>query len=371
MRGTRARLGWNRREFLAAGSIATLASQAGWLGAASLPIGRMAYVSVIGASAAVHVYAIAGDDWLLRQTVAADAPVALALHPNGGTLYVLHEVASYGSLPCGFLSSYRVSAEGGALVQIGEAALALSAVMPRQMAVAPDGRQLVVAVGGGGAYNAVAIDDDGVAGRVSGIVKEIGCGPIAEQQDASHPQAVVFDGTGNRVIGADLGCDRLRVLALGKALQMHSVYTSAAGGGPEHLAMHPLGHLVYVSHALNGTLQGLRYDGHSGSLMEQVTQVECGRLYAMMMHPAGEFLYGADSAEITVWKIDGDTGALQAVQRVACADVQALCVSGGAMLAVGSDGVRQLKMRVDGRLEEASWKVRLNGAARIVVRDAV
>src|SRR5258708_6139437 len=125
------------------------------------------------------------------------------------------EVDEYEGLPLGTVEAYAINGVNGTLKLVNRQRLSLSATAPRHAAISPDGRALVVAVHGGGAYNVLPLGKDGSVGAVSGILKETGSGPHDKQRSA-HPQMVVFDHAG-RVVTADLGSDRLSVLKLDNA----------------------------------------------------------------------------------------------------------------------------------------------------------
>jgi 6-phosphogluconolactonase len=331
------------------------------------PIGskrsRFAFVGAMGRSPAVHVYAIDGELWTLQQTIASEAPASLALHPSGESLYVLNEISEYRGLPSGMVAAYRLDAKTGQLALLGRQSLSLSATMPRHIAVAPGGKNLVVAVHGGGAYNLLPILPDGRVGGVCGILKETGCGPIAEHQDTAHPQAVLFDTTGRRVITADLGNDRVSVLSLEDTLRVQERHTMPAGSGPRYLALHPSGHLLYVAHALDGSISGFAYDAHTGKIGEQLAQIRGEFGGPLSIHPTGNFLYAVSKDEVTAWRIDNITGPLRPLQSrdignaLEINDVRGMIIlaNGSQLAALTSDGIMTMQVDpVSGRLGGSS-----------------
>jgi len=311
----------NRRGFVQMAGMTALGLQAKGLHSTfgSANTGRpysphFVYVGVMGRTSGIHVFAAQGKQWRLLQVVASEAPVSLALHPSGGSLYVLNEVAEYRNLPRGSIEAYAVDTKTGMLTLLGREALALSATMPRHVAVAPDGRQLMVAVHGGGAYNLMPILADGRVGRVCGVVKEAGRGQVREHQETAHPQAVVFDSTGQRVIASDLGTDRLSVLSLEGGLELQERYTMPVASGPQHLALHPSGHLLYVSHGLNGGLSAFGYDATEGKVTELRMRVPGQYVDALAFHPVGDILYAASRGATTAWRVDSLSGTLHPLQ---------------------------------------------------------
>jgi 6-phosphogluconolactonase (cycloisomerase 2 family) len=266
-----------------------------------------------------------------------------------------------------------VDAESGELDLLGREGLSLSATMPRHLAVAPDGKAFVVAVHGGGAYNRLPILADGRVGRVSGIVKETGCGPVAEHQVAAHPQRVLFDSTGKRVIAADLGCDRVSVLSLDDGLEVLARHEMPSGSGPRHLALHPDGRLLYVAHALDGLLVCFAYDARAGKIAEQLWQVHGEFADAMAMHPAGDFLYTAGVGAVTAWRVEPVTGTLgmvhsQRVGSMGVADGMTVRSDGRQLLVMTAQGVVGMDVdAIGGRLGEPVLAASLPGVRSIAM----
>ena len=375
--------GLSRRGFVRAAGITALTARAALLQAKlhqavessvpSLRPNRFAFVGVMGATPGVHVYAIDGETWRLRQMVSSEAPISLALHPSGRSLYVLNEVSSYRGLPRGSVEAYGMDSETGQLNLLGREGLSLSATMPRHLAVAPDGETVVVAVHGGGAYNRLPILADGCLGRVDGIVKETGCGPVAEYQETAHPQTVLFDTTGKRVIAADLGCDKVSVLSMEDSLEVFARHDMPAGSGPQHLALHPAGHLLYVAHALDGSVAGFAYDADAGKIMHQVWQARGEYANALAMHPAGDFLYTAGGGVVTAWRIEPATGTLRNLQsREILGNIHAMtvCSDGRQLMVLTSKGILGIGVDTDsGHLTEPALAVPVSEARSIALQS--
>jgi 6-phosphogluconolactonase len=322
----------SRRRFAKMTMMTALASRMPLLSEVINPIRRMgegsprfAYVGVMQETPGIHVYAVEGKHWNQRQFIASEAPASLALHQGRHTLYVANEVSEYRGLPCGTVEAFSIAADTGRLTSLGRQSLSLSATMPRHIAVAPDGQSLVVASHGGGIYNQLSILPDGQLGRVFGVIKETGCGPIHDHQESAHPQAISFDLAGNRFIATDLGSDRITVFSTEAGLSAHARYDMPPGSGPCHLAMHPNGNLLYVSHSLDSSVSGLRYDANAARVTERLIWVHEGAGEAMAMHPSGDFLYTAGKGQVTAWQINGLTGAFYSVQSRGIEREEAVC----------------------------------------------
>jgi 6-phosphogluconolactonase (cycloisomerase 2 family) len=247
----------------------------------------------------------------------------LALDASERFLYAVNEVDEYEGLPSGTVEAYAIDGADGSLTLLNRQKLSLSATAPRHAAVSPDGRVLVVAVHGGGAYNVLPLRKDGSVGAVSRILKEAGSGRHDEQRSA-HPQMVVFDRAG-RVVTADLGSDRLSVLKLDTArLSIAGRYAAQAGDGPRQIAFHPDGRLLFVANELNASVACYGYDANDGRIVERLGQVataggENNGGVVMAVDPAGEYLYTAHrrgNDGVSMWRVARSTGGLRRLQVI-------------------------------------------------------
>jgi 6-phosphogluconolactonase len=325
------RSGWSRREFvrIAGSSLGVMSFGAPLLARTTLAgerlAPRFAYVGFGRGNAkseGIAAFDLRGGRWRRMGVVASAAPSSLALDAGERFLYAVNEVDEYEGLPSGTVEAYAIDAGDGSLRLLNRQRLSLSATAPRHAAVSPDGRALVVAVHGGGAYNVLPVREDGSLGAVAGILKETGSGPHDEQRSA-HPQMVVFDRAG-RVVSADLGSDRLSVLTLDAAgLRIAGRYEARAGEGPRQIVFHPDGRLLFVANGLNASVACYRYDADEGRIVGRLGQAVTspggnGGGVVMTVDPAGDFLYTAHrrNGGVSMWKIARSTGELQRLQVV-------------------------------------------------------
>jgi 6-phosphogluconolactonase len=326
------RLRWSRREFvqMAGSSLGAMSVQTPLLARVAQASGRIAprfaYVGFGGEGAkeeGIAVFDLRGGRWTPASVVASAAPSSLTLDASERFLYAVNEVDEYERLPTGTVEAYAIDGADGTLRLVNRQKLSLSATAPRHAAVSPDGRALVVAVHGGGAYNVLPLGQDGSVQPVSGILKETGSGPHDRQRSA-HPQMVVFDRLG-RVVSADLGSDGMSVLKLDDA-RVHRVgrQTARPGSGPRQLAFHPDGELLFVANELDASVACYAYDVSEGRIDGKLGQTattcdgNAGGV-VMAVDPAGEFLYTAHrwgSAGVSMWRIARGTGRLQRLQTV-------------------------------------------------------
>ena len=378
----------NRRNFvqwMGAASLGVMGTRASWLMAGDKPGAplRFAYAGFAGSgrkasAGGIQVFAIRGERWTPTQTVASESPAFLALDPTQRFLYAVNETEMHHGLPTGTIEAYAIDAKHGGLTLLNRQPLSLSGVRPRHLAVAPDGRSVVVAIDGGGAYNVLPIGEDGRLQRVSGILKETGCGPNQEHQSSAHPQMVMFDTTGQHVLSADMGSDRLSVFEVGTdGLSVCDASTTEPGSGPRQMAMHPSGRLLFVANDLNASLSCYGYDTANGKILGRLQHVSAPAKNvsrqqgagSLLMHPSGRFLYtlgggihagGNASDSITAWSVDSATGAMRRVRSYPgprSAHGMTMVVDGSALLVLDRDGIS--------RLEIDSTSGRLGGPAKL------
>ena len=304
--------------------------------------GRLQF-AYVGSAHAIRTFAVRDGSWSTAQEVPSRFPSCLMMHPGGDFLYAVNDVEEHEGLPRGTVEAYAISAVSGKLILLNRQPLALSATRPRHCVITPDGRHLVAAVYGGGAYNVLSIEADGALERVSGISKQIGCGVHVEHQASAHPHSVICDGTGRYFLGTDFGCDRLNIFTVnaGGLTQVGQV-TLPPGSGPGPLALHPSGSLLYVLNELSASVDGYRYgDGEVGPLVSHVAlpaaQVQEGPgSAALVVHSSGNLLYGSravhtnaddssfftlDRSRSAVISISVDSASGRVVRRAAVARV--------------------------------------------------
>jgi 6-phosphogluconolactonase (cycloisomerase 2 family) len=204
-----------------------------------------------GGTDRIEVYRRQGASSAKIQTVMSANPSFLALDQVRLRLFAVNEIDEFEGLPRGSVESYTVAPGTGLLTLISREPLSLSATRPRSLAISPDGRFIVVAVYGGGAYNVLPLGVDGRIGRVTQVIKEIGCGPDRKMQATAHPHSVVFHPSGKFVVTTDFGCDRINVFSFnaGGMTKIHQI-AAPAGSGPAEVYLDDSGLEALVQHRL-------------------------------------------------------------------------------------------------------------------------
>ncbi len=329
------------------------------------------------ASKGIYVLAMQDGGWTPLQTVESANPSFLAVHPNRRFLYAINEIDMYQGLPTGTAEAYAIDERSGRLTLVNRQPLSLSGVIPAHLAVSPDGRALVVALYGGGAYNVLPIGTDGALGKVSGIEKETGSGPDTERQESPHPHMVQFDASGARVLATDLGSDRINVFTLadGKLAPIGRTAVQA-GSGPRHLALHPSQRHLYVVGELDASVSCYGYDAATGAVGAQRQRVSTlpdgytgqKSAAALVMHPSGQFLYASNrrlksehplADSIAAFRVDAASGNLTPLQHwsegLRFPRALAAAADGRHLYALNQKGDTILRLRIDpatGRLDQ-------------------
>jgi len=221
-------------------------------------------IEYVATAESIDVYRRDAGQTRKVQSLPSQHPSSLTLDSSGRYLFAVNEIDDFQSLPTGCVESYRVEPVDGHLGLISRVPLSLSATMPRQLALAPDRRFLVVAVYGGGLYNVLPVSSNGEIGRVSQAIKEIGCSVNPHRQSTAHPHSVVFHPSGNFLFSSDQGADRISVFRIDDG-QITCVQRVAAvpGSGPAALTIESSGSHLWVQHEFSGATSRYRFDATS------------------------------------------------------------------------------------------------------------
>ncbi len=262
---------------------------------------KLAYIAAKGSASGLYAFACQEPEWRLLEFVPAEEPIALAIHPDGRTLYVLHDVAIYRTLPRAYVSAYRIDALSPKPAMLGVQPLSLSATLPRHFAISPGGKFLIVSAQGGGAYNLLPISEDGSIGRVCGIRKEVGCGRGVHSQNSAQPRAALFTERGDCILTIDHGTDTISILEGDPSLRVRAQCALPPGTGAHSLAIHRPTQLAFVSGALSQALLALRIDLSAAAISEPVTLIADGASGPLAIHPRRQILYAATSRGVAVY----------------------------------------------------------------------
>lgn len=324
---------WNRREFLQCIGYASLLGTLTKAIPSTEEVAPLEFAFVasaggnavgnhVAADSGVHVFAVRGDVWQWKQSMPSRSPVSLALHPSRQILYVANEIDEYERLPRGTVEAYSVDAHKGTLTFLSRQPLSLSGINPRHIEVSPDGKYLIAAIHGGGAYNVLPIAADGSLGRVAQILKEVGAGPHPDYQTSAHPHTIAFDSSGQHLLATDEGCDRISVFAFQHGRMMRTVQTPCrAASGPAHIAVHPFRNFLYVSNRLEGSIDCYRWRADAPEIRHEQRVLTNARTTShegqqLVISSSPGVLYEAfPDDRISSWSVDTMTGKLSSLQQ--------------------------------------------------------
>lgn len=256
-------------------------------------------------------------------------PSFLALHPKGGFLYAVNEVATFTGQNSGSITAFAVDPETGHLNLLN--LVSSLGTSPCHLTVDRSGRLLFVANYGGGSVAALPIQKDGRLVAASGFVQHKGSSINSRRQQGPHAHQVVLSPDNRFALVPDLGLDQVLVyrIDIGKGTLVLNAGGTAKlepGSGPRHLAFHPGGRFAYLINELGNTVTVFAYDPKNGILRELQTLSTLPKDFAgtsycaeIAVHPSGRFLYGSNRGHdsIAVFGIQPGKGTLAFTEHVA------------------------------------------------------
>ncbi|WP_394791295.1 lactonase family protein [Rhodoferax sp.] len=217
-------------------------------------------------------------------------PASLARHPSLRMLYAGNEFSAVaGADSSGSVSAYRIEANG-TLSFVAE--IACGGKDPAYVSVHPDGRFLFTANYSSGDVSVIALRADGSfdTDKPVAIYKDVDacggaqCKPGADvvpkaalshegfatsDHDGPHAHMVHSDPSGNFVLVADLGLDRVISYKFDRstgALSQPSSVAVSESSGARHFCFHPNGKWLYLVNEEASTIAFMRYNSGTGVL---------------------------------------------------------------------------------------------------------
>lgn len=241
-------------------------------------------------------------------------PSYLALGHGGNCLYAVHGDRTE-------ISAFRIDRATGKLAFINRQQT--GGKNPVHLAVAPDGRHIVVSNHVSSSLAVLPVAADGSLGELAQLVQLDGpLGPHRVEQQMSKPHFNPFSPDGQWVVVPDKGLDRVFSFCFsgGRLAPAAPPFAEArAGAGPRHLAFHPSLAMAYVVNELDSTVTACRWSAVDGALLAQQilpTLPESftgnSRAAAIAIDAAGRYLYASNRGHdsIAVFRIDAASGLL-------------------------------------------------------------
>jgi 6-phosphogluconolactonase len=263
----------------------------------------------------------------LKLVAKDQSPSWFTLSADNKFLYAVNEINTYGANKSGSITAYAVDLASGALKKLN--VVDSGGAIPCFTTVDPSGKYLLTANYTGGSYSVIRIKPDGSLGETTHVVKPEG--PMSVYQAADRPKGmfgskephgsrghmILFDPSGQYVVGADAGRDQIFVWKLdttsGKLNQV-SVTKSVPGSGPRHFRFSPDGKTLYFLHEQNSRI--LAYSFAGGKLTPKGASVSTlpdgfegsNTTSELLIDKAGKHLYAANRNHdsIATFTIAGD-----------------------------------------------------------------
>ncbi|OZI62266.1 lactonase family protein [Bordetella genomosp. 11] len=248
-------------------------------------------------------------------------PSYLALGPGGRVLYAVHGDTSD-------ISAFRIDPDSGRLSPLNRRGT--EGRNPVHLALAPDGRHIIVSNHLSGTLAVLPLAEDGALLPVSQQVPLPGeRGPHRVEQQHAKPHFNPFDPAGRHVIVPDKGLDRIFsfVFRDGRLTpEPRAVVAAREGAGPRHIAFHPRAPYAYAVNELDSTVTAYRHDAATGALAPfQVLPSlpdSCtgnSRAAAIVVDAGGRFVYASNRGDdsIALFAVDGASGRLRFVRAYA------------------------------------------------------
>ncbi|MBX3177089.1 MAG: lactonase family protein [Candidatus Hydrogenedentes bacterium] len=256
----------------------------------------------------------AGEPLLAVQT---ENPNFLALHPELPVLYAAGRAQDKD-----VVTAFSINRETGALTLLNEQPAGGSG--PCHVAVTPDGKLAAVANYGDGSVSVYPVGEDGALGESTANFKHEGSGPDERRQQGPHAHSVNFDPTGQYLVVADLGIDKLMIYKRdGNTMVPNdpAFGETPPGGGPRHFAFHPSQPYAYVVNEMGNTVTAYAWDAETGALDPLQTAGTLPTNFHgnnttahIEVHPGGGYVYASNRGHdsIAIFAVDQETGRIAA-----------------------------------------------------------
>jgi Lactonase, 7-bladed beta-propeller len=263
----------------------------------------------------VHTYALMSGECTLLGATAIDSLAALAPHPLLPVLYVARDCTQWENLPRGVIEIYAVERNTHPLTLIARTPMALSATSPRSLAVSSCGGHLLVSASTGGAWNAFALDRNGVPVGVAVARKEMGVALDSRTVSLPTPHGVAFSPHAPFAIGTDPGSGRLSLLLpspegielLARCQTPHELMLSSPVWTSD-------GRYIVVANARNASLSMYETklasaNRSNASVYLLSTTPTATPVSALLAHPEESAVFIArpqhGGSSLELWKVDG------------------------------------------------------------------
>lgn len=311
----------------------------------------------------IRLFEILGDGSLklMEHTAENIAAGYIAISADQKYLYTVNEIKRRPDVVTteGGIYAYEINQNNGSLRELNH--ISSCGVFPNYIALTPDGKHLYAVNYGSedmvvrsrkneqGEYvlehvyeesSMIAVDlqNNGSLGDVHDLYTFSGEPSRYFEwfQSAPHPHCIGLDPTGQMILVADRGCDRIMTCRYNenssRFCDFHE-YATEHGVGPRNCVFHPTLPYVYVVGEVKPYVTVYKYNPQTAELSEKVSCLttdakleymqkdnffDCAHPSDIRIHPNGEFLYVANRGPDTIacFRISWEDGTLTYLQDV-------------------------------------------------------
>ena len=341
-----------------------------------------AAVSPMWGGACIHTFALDDGRCTPVATTQCDPFTALAVHPSLPILYGASDTLPRQPLPHGNIEAFAVDPSSGRLRSIARVAMSLSATGPRSLAVSPDGTSLLVAAASGGIWNVFPLDALGIPAPTPMARKELGSSAGDAGQAAAHPHSILYPANARFAIATDTGSNQISLVEpSAQNIAVHARYPASPCAGPAHAAL-CVNRGLLVANVLAPSLSLWHITGGSvtPSLQHVSTTPTLTPITALLAGLSSPTAYSmrpeTSGSRFDTWTLAGDicpdqkrmslreaksSLALTRTATLAFPPATALFHHTGQVWAATSEGILQLIMDAQGRLQRACLHTLLPG----------
>ncbi|MGE5374642.1 MAG: lactonase family protein [Bacteroidota bacterium] len=196
-------------------------------------------------------------------------PSYLAIHPQTGNVFVVHEKGTFEGQPGGGVIALGVDPQTGEVNILNKQSS--GGEDPCYISLERTGKYALAANYISGSVSMLPIAADGRLLPVCSTIQHTGKSIHPERQDKPYAHSILPDPTNVFAIACDLGIDKLLIYRMdleNGQLIRHGEMSVKPGSGPRHLTFHPNGRYAYLACELNSTVLAFTWDPDGGTLEE-------------------------------------------------------------------------------------------------------
>jgi 6-phosphogluconolactonase len=249
-------------------------------------------------------------------------PSHLEIDSTARRLFAVNEIDQFDGKPTGAVSAFAIDPTGK-LTLIGQRAS--MGARPCHLALAPDGRHVLVANCGGTAA-VLPIAESGALGEATDSVT---LGPSKALPGSDAAACVAFDPGGTFAFVCDAGASRVLAFSFDRASgKLAPAATPAiglkAGAVPRQIRFRPDARFAYVLDEKSSTVTVFAYDASTGTVREVQTVSSVPEYFGgenqageMHLHRTGKWLYVSNVGHnsVVLFTVDAEKGTLAFVEE--------------------------------------------------------